>query len=257
MVASRNQAQNVQQDEGDKVLHSFKEWMVQEARANEVTRLTDRKKSSVSDGETSGKGSYFPLGIASQAPSIDRKQRPTIQDIPHSRRSLGGRVFRALVYCCILAVVVGVVWQAYGDGKIKHLADAGVRSLLTWLPSEPKSQDRAAAIAQSGPAPPVANTSPELQQQVETIMSDLAVVRHLVEQLAAKQDQVDQDIATLQTSEQSVSQKISSLAQAIERRRKSVPKPVRSETAAQPAPVTTPAPSPAPPPAPGVPPTQH
>ena len=40
-------------------------------------------------------------------------------------------------------------------------------------------------------------------------MSDLADIRRIVEQFAARQDQMARDIATLQAAEQNVSQKMS------------------------------------------------
>ena len=52
-----------------------------------------------------------------------------------------------------------------------------------------------------------------LQHQLETIAGDLAGVRRLVEQLAARQSQMAQDLATLQATERDVSQKLSSVSQ--------------------------------------------
>ena len=44
--------------------------------------------------------------------------------------------------------------------------------------------------------------NPELQHQIEILTGDLAVVRGIVEKLAAKQEQMAQDIATLQATKQ-------------------------------------------------------
>lgn len=52
-----------------------------------------------------------------------------------------------------------------------------------------------------------------LQHQLEAIAGDLASVRRLVEQLAARQSQMAQDLATLQAAERDVSQKLSSVSQ--------------------------------------------
>jgi hypothetical protein len=67
-----------------------------------------------------------------------------------------------------------------------------------------------------------------LQHQLETIAGDLASVRRLVEQLAARQSQMAQDLATLQAAERDVSQKLSSLSQppAHPPPRKPAPKPL-------------------------------
>src|SRR5262249_5536159 len=59
-------------------------------------------------------------------------------------------------------------------------------------------------------------TSAELVQQLKPVALDLAIVRHgidqiatAVKQLAVKQEQMSQDIATLQATEQDIRQKIS------------------------------------------------
>jgi hypothetical protein len=48
-----------------------------------------------------------------------------------------------------------------------------------------------------------------MQHQRETLVSDVAVVRQIVERIAAVQEQMALDIATLQKSDQNVSQKAS------------------------------------------------
>jgi hypothetical protein len=55
--------------------------------------------------------------------------------------------------------------------------------------------------------------SPELQQQLQNMVSDLAALQRLVEQLAGKQEQISRDMMTLQAAEQNRSAKISSLTQ--------------------------------------------
>jgi hypothetical protein len=87
-------------------------------------------------------------------------------------------------------------------------------------------------------------------------MSDLGIIRRTVEQIATKQEQMAQDIATLQATERDVNQKIiASLAQAaaVRAARKNVPKITRPEPVGQPASAPLPVPSP---PAGTAPPTQ-
>src|SRR5262249_24940713 len=64
-------------------------------------------------------------------------------------------------------------------------------------------------------------TSAELVQQLKPMALDLAIVRHgidqlatTVKQLAVRQEQMSQDIATLQATEQDIKQKISTPPQA-------------------------------------------
>ena len=115
-----------------------------------------------------------------------------------SRPSIGRRMFRALARISI-AVLIGVgatfVWESHGDK-----AKATVRILapsLGWL------------LPDSTPAAGAA-TSRELVQQLAPIARDLAAVRRSVEQLAVKQEQMDQNIVTLQAIEQEIRQKVMS-----------------------------------------------
>jgi hypothetical protein len=107
------------------------------------------------------------------------------------RPSIGRRMFRALVRFFI-AVLIGVgatlAWQSYGDEARK--------SVRTWAPS----------LVWLLPV-----STPKSMQQLEPITRDLAAVRSSLEQLAVKQEQMAQNIATLQAVvEQDIGQKMSS-----------------------------------------------
>ncbi len=121
------------------------------------------------------------------------------------RPSISRRLTRKLTRF-FLAVLMGVggtlAWQ-HGDEVAEFVR--------TWAPSLgwllPVSTTKA-------PGPAV--TSAELQQQLKPMAIDLALVRRSEEQLATnqdqlahKQDQMAQAIATLQATEQEVSQKVS------------------------------------------------
>jgi hypothetical protein len=87
----------------------------------------------------------------------------------------------------------------------------GVGATLSWQMVGP--------WAQSATPPVPAVTSAELQEQLKPVALDLAIVKRSVEQLvtnqdqlARKQDQMAQAIATLQAAEKDISQKISALA---------------------------------------------
>jgi hypothetical protein len=90
-----------------------------------------------------------------------------------------------------------------------------------------RATDRRLVGEYSAPAPvtqtpAAAVTSPELVRQLEPMTRDLAVVRRSLEQLAAKQEQMAQSIATLQAVEQDIRQKMSSPPPS-----RAVPKPPR------------------------------
>jgi hypothetical protein len=82
----------------------------------------------------------------------------------------------------------------------------------------PQAPLQVTAVAPAAPstlpaAPLATGTSSDSQQQVDALVKDLAIVRHLVEDLAAKQDQLARDIAALQAGEADVREKIASLPQ--------------------------------------------
>lgn len=247
MVGSQDPVHNVQHDDGEKVLRSFKEWIVQEAQAGRDRRA------SLGRNDTVGESSYVPPSVASTGPSMNPNQRAIVEEISGNKPSVGRRVFWMFVSSLIVAAMVAVAWQAYRDVQTKEMISAWGRSSLTWLStlsgnkssvgpttaSVPKSSDQATAVAQSQPAPAGTNVSHELQQQLQIMMSDLAIVRRIVEQLASKQEQMAQEISTLQAAERNVSQKVTSLTQAaaVRAQRKNVPKIVHPEPAQQPTPV--------------------
>ena len=249
MVSLQSQAHDVQHDDHDNVLRSFKEWMVQEAQADR------NRKAFLGLNDTAGENSYISPNIASQEPPINPNQRAVIEEISDNKPSVGRRVFRTFVYSLIFAAMVAVAWQAYRDDEAKKMFSVLGHSWLTWVSSlsrhkssvgsdpatarAPKSSDQTAAVAQSGAAPALADVSRELQQQLQAVISDLAIVRRAVEQIASKQEQMAQDIATLQAAERNVSQKVSSpappaQAAAVRPPRRKVPKMVRPAPVEQP-----------------------
>lgn len=166
------------------------------------------------------------------------------------RRSIVGQAFRALFYGLLIAAVAGLplAWQL-GDKDTKDMIAAWATELNKWVgvstakpppaavQAASKIPDRAATATPGTPgqqaaggaalapvfAPVAAGSAQELerqapqyqglQHQLETIAGDLASVRRLVEQLAARQNQMAQDLATLQAAERDVSQKLSSASQ--------------------------------------------
>jgi hypothetical protein len=138
--------------------------------------------------------------------------------------SFGGRIFRALARF-LLPVLIGIAatlaWQSHGNEAIVMLR-AWAPSLgwllpvSTKLPSDSMVSGQNAVLPQSAPVAQMgeattAVTSHELAQQLEPAVRDLAAVRQSLDQLAAKQDQMVQNIAKLQAAEQEIRQKMSSL----------------------------------------------
>jgi hypothetical protein len=225
--------QNGSVENGDQVLRSFHEWMVQQAR----TANSTHQQAHFLDlnNQASRKGSYIFPTIAFREPSIGSstseelrivpRQQASISPVATNRRSVGKQVFRAAVRGLLIAIVVAVVWLAYRDDQTKKLIEAWGHSSVIWLssalgaggrvsepPAELSTKDQVAftPAATSRPAKGLV----ELQQQLQTVTNDLADLRRNVEQLSSKQEQRFGEISTVQATEQDVSEKMSSRAKA-------------------------------------------
>jgi hypothetical protein len=247
-------------DDLDNVLHSFHEWMADKAQADRNRKIPSDRNDAV------GERSYIPPSIASAGPLIVPNRQAMTEEISGNEPSVARRVFRMFIYSLAVAALVTVAWQAYRDEQTKEMiSDWGSHS-LSWLPSGPSrkagagqhpasanSSEQAVSVAQLGSAQTGFDVFRQVQQQLEAAMSDLAIIRRTVEQIASKQEQMAQDIATLQATQRDVNQKIiSSVVQAaaVRAARKNVPKVARQEPVGQPAS----APLPVPPPPAGTPP---
>jgi hypothetical protein len=170
-------------------------------------------------------------GAMAAEPLIDAKHQ--VDRVSDERPAVGRPLFRTVAFGVIASVLVGAAfaWQFYGDDQSKHMVGAGKRygivastksSGSNVVPVElaPKTSDRVptqdTALLQAAPAIPSAQvsvalgSSPELQDQLETVVSDVAVVRRIVERLAAVQEQMALDIRDgLQKSDQNVRRKVS------------------------------------------------
>jgi hypothetical protein len=176
--------------------------------------------------------------IAPVAASIDpNSQQPTAQseEVSNDGPSVAKRLFRTGGYGFIITVIVGTafVWQS-SDDTTREMAKGWVNSLVwssSLLPHNlpPKSDVEAVFTtsdqplmgtavtlpttfaSQPTPSSTATESFPDLKKQLEAIASDLSIMRRIVEQVAARQDQMARDIATLQADEQNVRQKISAL----------------------------------------------
>lgn len=115
------------------------------------------------------------------------------------RPSIGRRIFRSLTRFSITVLIgVGATlgWQSYGDAAREMLVARA--PTLAWLLSFSATK-----------SPVVAATSPNPALQLEPLTSNLDAVRRSVEQLAAKQEQMAQNIAALRAVEEDIRQKMS------------------------------------------------
>jgi hypothetical protein len=143
------------------------------------------------------------MGRRRMKPSIDSpypyrfgEGQPAIK-----RPSIGRRMFRTLIRFSIAVLIgVGVTlgWQSYGDAVKDMLAAEA--PILGWvLSAVPTTKPSAVAVTSIDPA-----------RQLAPLASTLDIVRRSVEQLAAKQEQMAQNIAALRAAEGDARQKMSS-----------------------------------------------
>jgi hypothetical protein len=163
---------------------------------------TAEENSSGGPGRNLDARSAQRIGIRPMKPSIRSPLSSGLKDdhVASDRPSIGRRIFRTLTRF-IIAVLIGIgatlAWQSHGDAA-REMVVARAPS-LGWLLSVSTTK-----------SPAVAATAPDSVQQLEPLASNLDVVRRSVEQLAAKQEQMAQNIATLQALEEDIRQKVSS-----------------------------------------------
>ena len=181
------------------------------------------------------------IGKRPVKPSIHSPGSSSLKDdqVASDRPSVGRRIFRTLTRFFI-AVFIGVggtlAWQSHGDSA-KEMVIARVPA-LAWLLSVSMTK-----------SPAVTATSLDPMQQLEPLASNLDVVRRNVEEVATKQDQMAQNIATLQAVEEDIRQKISSTSssqQAAPIPQRKPPQPRAQSSAVQSSSVPRPPPSVAP-----------
>ena len=181
--------------------------------------------------------------LAPEWPSaIDARSHSFGNDHLAGRPSILRRVLRSLARFSI-AVLIGVgatlAWQSYGD-TAREMLSTQVPS-LSWLSvstttptpdaegSAQKPAGSQSAPAQTAPSAAAATTSEFTQ--LEPIAHDLAAMRRSLEQLAAKQEQMAQNIAAMQAAEQDIRKKM--MAQTISDQPRKPPKPPANPSPAQ------------------------
>ena len=184
------------------------------------------------------------LDAISDQPIPERREKPSIRSprssslridrVVSDRPSVGRRLFRALTRF-LIAVLIGVggtlAWQYRGDAAREMVVARA--PTLAWL------------LSVSTVAPAVAATSPDPVQQLAPLASSLDAVRRSVEQLAARQDQMAQNLAKLQAVEEDIRQTMSSPAQsqpAASIPQHKPPQPKAQSSAVQPSPPPSPPP---------------
>jgi hypothetical protein len=269
-------SQDLNLQRGDRALHSsLQEWITEQSKCETTDQGNGKALPDLDDDTSRIRQSYFSPSVVSPEsvvypdhapsgtspePSI-APQRANIKEAG-SRASVERRAFRTAIRGAIIVIAVAAGWQVYRDDQTKDLLKAWGHSLLnrssavlattqpgSEIAAEPGSKLSDQAVTPSAPTSIAIREFPELQQQLQTIVSDLAALQRIVERVASKQEQVSRDVATLQATEQNISGRVSSLTQPTAVRvvqRRNVAKLVHSGTPKQSAteslPVQTPTP---------------
>jgi hypothetical protein len=154
------------------------------AEALDLDAISDRRN---------GERTVRPAIHSTRASGL-REDRVVSNRLPAGRRMV--RSLTRFVVAVLIGVGATLSWQSYGDEARKIVA-ARAPTLARLLPVSTMKSPNAAAI------------SPDPTQLLERSALNLDAVRRSVEQLAAKQDQMAQNIATLQSVEEEIKQKVS------------------------------------------------
>jgi hypothetical protein len=178
-----------------------KEWLTAEVR--DLDAMSDQR-----------------IGRRPMKPSIDPSRsssgdKVSSGKVSSGRPSFGSRVFRTLTRF-LIAVLIGVggtlAWQSHSDAA-REMVVSRVPT-LAWLLSVSTTKSPTAAVI-----------IPDPVQQLQPLASNLDVVRRSVDQLAAKQEQMVQNIAALQAVEEDIRQKMSSPPPSASEQAVSIPPP--------------------------------
>jgi hypothetical protein len=198
MVASRIETPN----SGD-----FEDALRGLRRVHQADALGTAEQTDQNDALDFGRNDYFAPSIVPRDPTLGQSEETSAEKIASSKSSLGKRVAGAIVGSIIIATVAlfAAWWSSLPSKKLKPSSDLAVN-----VPA--KSSDQKATEPPPAPTPVVAEVPPEVLQQLQTIVSDLAVLRHTIEEIASKQDQTSRDVESIEAAEQNLSKQISSLA---------------------------------------------
>jgi hypothetical protein len=160
----------------------------------EISRASAAARYPVIDPERLGAASRFG------APG------PQHEDPQAFRPSVTSRVWRTVTHGFVAVALACVVFAFLSNGGLEQRGD-----LIRSAPANNQDPQPSAASQLS----PVLQQQLVLQQQqLETMAKDFAAVGRTAERLAARQEEMTQNIATLQASEQSLRQQLTALTQA-------------------------------------------
>src|SRR6516225_1196245 len=144
--------------------------------------------------------SEFSEDMYPTEPLVDAKIRPTTLKI--KQPSVRRRATRSLILFCT-GVAATLAWQSYGDATREMIASSYPQ--LGWLAPETVGVETTPEITS-----PIAPATTSDSQEIKAILMSMGAVRQSVDQLAARQQQMANAIATLKATEQNILRKINS-----------------------------------------------
>jgi hypothetical protein len=148
---------------------------------------------------------FAPRDLDAERDFNDQRRRRPARQNPAKRPTVARRLVRAVgrfFAAILIGVALTLAWQYRGD-EVNAAVTSWAPSLAWLLPEQSSKQPAESAI------------SSEMAQQIKLIAVDLAIVRRNIGQLAANQDQfaarqeqMNQNIATLQQIDQDARQQV-------------------------------------------------
>src|SRR5579871_6386535 len=149
--------------------------------------------------ETSVEAEIHPVDLDRKNDRLSNRRQPRGKRGSH-------RFVRFLITFCV-GVAAALAWQSYGDAARETIA--GAYPQLAWLAPQGASLAQAAPDTAAPAEPAAAAPDP---QELKAMSVDLAAVRQSVDQLAAQlaagNQQIAGDIASLQAAQQAILRKI-------------------------------------------------
>jgi hypothetical protein len=236
MASPQDEARSTEADQADDILRSFKDWL-NDRDAEAGKGMPPVRANALPDGRdrSGGKDFHSSAGISPAVSVIDRAARqasPQSAKISRKWPWLRRPALRAAVVGAAVIVLAGaaLAWQSSGKGETKAagrswLSLSRFSSLLGMsVPrfdaamdavSDPQAPGgdvamlRGASATSSLPASAGSRSSTDPQHRLDSLANDVAAVRRTVERLAARQEQMTQDIAALQAGKHNARQKLS------------------------------------------------
>jgi hypothetical protein len=152
----------------------------------------------------------------------EASERKAIYDrlmaIENEMKRRGSRGFARYLVAILIGVAATLAWQSYGDAAKQVIATSAPelgwspeakQMIASWVQQFGWTKSPAGSEMQAAPVAQTAPTAPSIDRgQIQQMARDLATLRQTVEQLAAGQDQVTQEIGKLEVADVEILAKI-------------------------------------------------